>query len=929
MKLSSFGVVLQVRYIIFLRYYIPKDLLYITVSALLALGLKYTPPGRFHGKRLRAFIFFFLFLLLVQEWNRRQFQHRASTLDLMQRKYINGTLGAPWGDEEAEITTQWQNAFDGLVLENSTSTTNDTLQGNYWLVTYITETCLVTPSTPDIQIQTQFIACLPDLLTDISIALKGVLLLCILWMGMEAVLLFFLVSLWYSEPERKKKKRSLKHIRKWYYLDLVLWCGAVSSLLWVIYSAIREQPQWHSFEMKVYMAALALTLVLLMWTREGCRGLQQTTRAPLLRFMRMGILIFLLDFFLEMLLATMDTILLFIINGDPRQHMPQSQHILSICRVLFDAWYKNTSWFTHWVDTSCSVKTTSTSNRFDQCLRPLSKVLHPPLETFLLWNGIAILLLSVLILGHFSIYVEIHETHDKKKKLDTIEATNVPSISYRDALEKYLQCIPNSRKEEGTMEFQHAWESFSQWDEVEESELLWQYQMEGMTRQLIISRLTLHGHLDLTFEISDDNTLLYCHVTAQEEVLKHIASTSHLHLQVVSSLDPGCTFWQKEKELRREHSVYTRDVVKNKLNVLLMKGKINKAQHRIFPSETPIQWSRRVNALERKTRTTLVVTNTMPLYTEYVVAPEKQYLYERYPTKCNDSDDVDEEPSLFRTIDACRLIMIAMEEQYDIEALLNTKIISDFTALHDASSYDKINLHELYTTWIPFWKPVQLPGEPYSNGCFMQSLRRLYPFRQPLGDIRCYFGEKVAFYFLWIGFYAQMQSIPALVVIMILWSSGTYHAIQPPSTKTDLSSPSFQGEMTTSTFCIMGMILVWTIGFTKCWRRRSASIAVQWGMDQFEKNEQNRPQFQGTPKWNPITNGMEITFSTTIRFFRQMISCLILLIAASLVVSGVLGVFAIQGTLISGVGAFWGCSIGAILQSIWIQINSLWFLQVI
>lgn len=99
---------------------------------------------------------------------------------------------------------------------------------------------------------------------------------------------------------------------------------------------------------------------------------------------------------------------------------------------------------------------------------------------------------------------------------------------------------------------------------------------------------------------------------------------------------------------------------------------------------------------------------------------------------------------------------------------------------------------------------------------------------QPLDEIRSYFGEKVALYFAWLGYYSTWL-IPLCLFGIVVW-------IQQLAT----------GRMSVSSLPVYGVFVsLWSVAFLEFWKRRQTLLATQWGMTGFEKDETARMQFKG------------------------------------------------------------------------------------
>jgi len=117
--------------------------------------------------------------------------------------------------------------------------------------------------------------------------------------------------------------------------------------------------------------------------------------------------------------------------------------------------------------------------------------------------------------------------------------------------------------------------------------------------------------------------------------------------------------------------------------------------------------------------------------------------------------------------------------------------------------------------------------------------RSWYPlFQQPLGEIRDYFGEKVAFYFAWLQFYCQWLIFLAIGgVLLWFWQIAT-----PPHPKIDVDILPFCGIV----------VAVWATLFLEFWKRRESTLRAEWGMTNFVQKEQPRPEFYGERMRSPV-----------------------------------------------------------------------------
>jgi hypothetical protein len=104
----------------------------------------------------------------------------------------------------------------------------------------------------------------------------------------------------------------------------------------------------------------------------------------------------------------------------------------------------------------------------------------------------------------------------------------------------------------------------------------------------------------------------------------------------------------------------------------------------------------------------------------------------------------------------------------------------------------------------------------------------IYPWHVPFEDLREYFGEKVALYNLFIAHYSSWLRIPSFIGLafqVVVWVTLNFsHPVLP-----------FYSLIVT----------VWSIVMLEFWKRTQSTVALEWGMTDFEQSEQDRPEYQG------------------------------------------------------------------------------------
>nr|XP_028586804.1 anoctamin-7 [Podarcis muralis]XP_028586805.1 anoctamin-7 [Podarcis muralis] len=183
---------------------------------------------------------------------------------------------------------------------------------------------------------------------------------------------------------------------------------------------------------------------------------------------------------------------------------------------------------------------------------------------------------------------------------------------------------------------------------------------------------------------------------------------------------------------------------------------------------------------------------------------------------------------------------------------------------------------------------------------------------QPLDHIRRYFGEKIALYFAWLGFYTGWL-LPAAVVGTLVFIIGIFMMLDDIPTKEICTS---EGKYNMcplckvcpywnlSTICPMfqagrlfdhgGTVFfsifmsLWAVTFLEYWKRLNATLTYRWDCSDFEDIEERpRPQFTAMAPMtttNPITGAEEPYFPTRSRFKRIMAGSMVIIMMIAVVV---------------------------------------------
>ncbi|XP_013932086.1 PREDICTED: anoctamin-7 isoform X2 [Thamnophis sirtalis] len=206
---------------------------------------------------------------------------------------------------------------------------------------------------------------------------------------------------------------------------------------------------------------------------------------------------------------------------------------------------------------------------------------------------------------------------------------------------------------------------------------------------------------------------------------------------------------------------------------------------------------------------------------------------------------------------------------------------------------------------------------------------------QPLSHIRRYFGEKIALYFAWLGFYTAWL-LPAAIVGTLVFIIGIFMMFHDIPTQEICSSgdkykmcpickvcpywnlssvcPMFQAgrlfDHGGTVFFSIFMSL-WAVTFLEYWKRMNATLIYRWDCSDFEDIEERpRPQFAALAPMtiiNPITGEEEPYFPKRTRFNRIITGSMVIIIMIAVVIMFLISVIlyrAIIAVIVSRSGHF-------------------------
>ncbi|NXA21914.1 ANO7 protein, partial [Ibidorhyncha struthersii] len=231
---------------------------------------------------------------------------------------------------------------------------------------------------------------------------------------------------------------------------------------------------------------------------------------------------------------------------------------------------------------------------------------------------------------------------------------------------------------------------------------------------------------------------------------------------------------------------------------------------------------------------------------------------------------------------------------------------------------------------------------------------------QPLDHVRKYFGEKVAFYFTWLGFYMGWL-LPAVVVGTVVFIAGIFLMFNDiPSQEICRSKEQYwmcplcktctywQLSKICSTF-MAGRLFdhggtiffsifmsLWAVLFLEFWKQTNASLAHHWDCSEFEDIEERpRPQFTAMAPMtaiNPITGAEEPYFPKCSRLHRILAGSMVIIMMIAVVVMFAVSVIlyrAVVAILFSSLGYFWFAASASCIASVTGSVVNLIFILIL
>lgn len=160
------------------------------------------------------------------------------------------------------------------------------------------------------------------------------------------------------------------------------------------------------------------------------------------------------------------------------------------------------------------------------------------------------------------------------------------------------------------------------------------------------------------------------------------------------------------------------------------------------------------------------------------------------------------------------------------------------------------------------------------------------PWGQPIDAIKDYFGEKIGLYFEFLGHYTTwllyLTIAGAIMCIEVVIEWGLYGNLVDPLGR----------AYGTPIFC--AFVAIWSQLMLEYWKRTEKTKAMEWGMTEFEEEEQDRQGFEGTMQVSFIDGKMRKYFSPAERKRRSFFSYALISLMVFLVIGFVACIFVMK-----------------------------------
>ena len=157
---------------------------------------------------------------------------------------------------------------------------------------------------------------------------------------------------------------------------------------------------------------------------------------------------------------------------------------------------------------------------------------------------------------------------------------------------------------------------------------------------------------------------------------------------------------------------------------------------------------------------------------------------------------------------------------------------------------------------------------------FCKGIRRDYPVR----DIRDYYGEKIAYYFIFVMHLLHpIFGLPAFAVVGVgVYLMQFFYPIEITTGPDGVERIKADAVRQACDICFTVYVATFGTFFDETYGRVEKQYALSFGMLEVAKDEAKRPQFRGIPSYSKVTFEMQFEYPEFRRNIKTLISFIVL-----------------------------------------------------
>ena len=394
---------------------------------------------------------------------------------------------------------------------------------------------------------------------------------------------------------------------------------------------------------------------------------------------------------------------------------------------------------------------------------------------------------------------------------------------------------------------------------------------------LIFSRiLKVYLEFDIKLEFTDCNSIFLLSIYGNDDQIKKMAQNNEYELKLKSYAFKYQTYLDELTGLQNKSVDKNQDKLHTSNTLLKQEPLINtdasKQDEVLNVQEGQKKW-RALKYSELNRRNVL----HWPPYVEY--DNQKDEKYQRYESnddyhECNgeefDQECKDGKCSIFRNIDKLRVIYDSVDKMIKISYMVQEKILNFILLKRNHVDYkEKLSYKGILGKgWNVFSTPAQMDH---------------------IFTIRNFYGETIAYYFLWLSDYVRWLIIPTIIGICVYPTTYLY-------SNTEGTSPTLYSFFMIL-FCVF--IAMWASMFLDQWKQKETLHNYFWGTENYKHLEPDSESFVPEGNKELIFNVKFPYVKGRTKFFKYCVSYLVLILMLCITVTGVVSLFYLKKYLIA------------------------------